>query len=209
MRLKSVPIAAAASILLSTTPWAGSPPGEALYRHCRNCHGSAGQGGESGRYPRIAGLPQLYVERQLEAFKTRKRVNKPMLPIFRDWRFDADAMRTVAAYVSAMSAEGLQLPPFEPSAEALEQFDNPEEFDQIGEEIFQDNCAQCHGEDGRGRTEKETPPLVQQFSAYLARQIDDFAAGRRFHEHAEKMFGDMYPEEREAVLAYLQRLGTP
>ena len=187
--------------------WADRERGAALYQHCKSCHGPRGQGGENGKYPRIAGLPQPYLERQLGNFKTRKRVNKPMIPIFKDWRFDADAIGTIAAYVAAMPGEGLDIPRFEPSADALAQFDTPEEFAALGEEIFRDNCAQCHGEDGRGRADKESPPLVQQYPAYIAKQIGDFSAGQREHEHATKMFGEMYPEEREAVLAYLQQLG--
>jgi cytochrome c553 len=199
-------VCAAAAFVAAAPGWADVGVGQSLYKHCANCHGSQGEGGEMGKYPRIAGLPKRYVERQLHDFKVKKRINKPMLPIFKDWRFNADAIESVAAYVSGLTANDLSIATFEPTAAALAEFESRQEFDEVGEEIFRSNCAQCHGDDGQGRADKEAPPLVRQYPAYLAKQIDDFAAGRREHEHAAKMFGEMYPEEREAVLAYLQVL---
>jgi cytochrome c553 len=190
--------------LTTATACADPAPGERLYRHCSSCHGPDGRGGENGRYPRIAGLPEPYLLRQLEAFKTGKRRNKPMLPVFRDWRFDSAAMAAVAAHVAQLPGD-LRPPRQAPSAEALERFDSREEFLATGAELFRD-CAQCHGDDGRGRADKETPPLAGQYPAYLARQMDDFAAGRRPHEHAATLFGELYPEEREALLAHIQDL---
>ena len=143
---------------------AGEPSGESLYAHCSNCHGSEGEGGQGGKYPRIAGLPQAYIERQLEAFKNRKRINKPMLPVFKDWRFDQRAIRAVATQVAAMPTDTLDIPPFEPSEAALAEFDSREEFDTLGEDIFVENCAQCHGENGLGReiTRQETEQILKE-----------------------------------------------
>ncbi len=199
------------AVLLAVPLFAGSgmaadSVGESIYQHCKTCHGPAGQGGEAGKYPRIAGLPQDYIQRQLNNFKLRKRINKPMLPIFKNWRFDKDAVAEVAAYVTAMPEP--TTPSFEPSAERLADFDTREEFDEMGRELFEETCSQCHGEDGRGRADKESPPLVNQYPDYLMKQIGDFINGRREHEHAKKMFGELYEEELESLLVHLGRLGS-
>jgi cytochrome c553 len=178
--------------------------GENVYQHCSSCHGPDGAGGKGGEYPRIAGLPQAYIERQLENFKLRKRINKPMLPIFKNWRFNQEVMAAVAGYVNALPQP--RIPPFEPSAERLADFDSREEFDALGRELFEGTCAQCHGEDGRGRADKDSPPLVNQYPTYLKKQIGDFVGGRRQHEHAEKMFGELYEEEVDSLLVHLGRL---
>ena len=178
--------------------------GAGIYQHCKTCHGTAGEGGSNGKYPRIAGLSQDYLQRQLNHFKLRKRINKPMVPIFKNWRFDQDAMAEVSAYIAAMPIPDIA--GFEPGAERLTDFDSREEFDGLGEELFVDNCAQCHGEDAQGRLDKEAPPLVNQYPAYLMKQIADFVAGRREHEHAAKMFGEMYQEEIEAILTHVGQL---
>lgn len=195
------------ALLAGAPAQASALNGEAIYQHCANCHGKQGLGGDGGKHPRIAGLPQDYIERQLKAFKARKRINKPMLPIFKNWRFNEEAMQAVAAYISALPGDALSLPVYQPPADALAEFDSRAEFDAVGEEVFQDNCAQCHGDDGRGLTDKETPPLIRQYPRYLAKQIGDFIRGEREHEHAKKMFGELYVEEVEALLAYLDRLG--
>lgn len=180
--------------------------GESIYQYCTECHGPAGEGGKAGEYPRIAGLPQGYIERQLNAFKQRKRVNKPMLPIFEATRFDSKAASEIAAYVAQLPEPLPALETFEPSAERLAEFDSREEFDELGRDVYVGTCDQCHGKDGRGRADKEAPPLVNQYPSYLRKQIVDFAQGRREHEHAEKMFGELYEEEIESLLVYLGRL---
>lgn len=209
MAIRLLGTAFAALILLYPVLGMGEDSvGEQIYFHCKNCHGVTGEGGKDGKYPRIAGMPQDYVERQLNNFKLRKRINKPMVPIFKNWRFDDDAISLVAAYVH-------QLPestpaPYEPSKELLADFDSREEFDELGRDIFEENCTQCHGDDGRGRADKEAPPLVNQYHSYIRKQINDFINGRREHEHAEKMFGELYEEEIDALLSHLGTIsGAP
>jgi hypothetical protein len=48
---------------------------------------------------------------------------------------------------------------------------------------------------------------VNQYPTYIRRQIEDFGAGRRAHEHSKKMFGELYPEEVDSLLLYLAKLG--
>src|SRR4029450_1479152 len=36
---------------------------------CATCHGTRGEGGAEGAYPRLAGLPAAYTETQLKAFR--------------------------------------------------------------------------------------------------------------------------------------------
>ena len=179
--------------------------GAQIYQHCINCHGPDGMGGREGEYPRIAGLPKDYIERQLSNFKNRKRLNKPMIPIFKNWRFDEAAMSEVADHITAMAVDKARIPDYVPAIDILAQFDSAEQFTEVGEELFQD-CVQCHGEDARGRADKESPPLVQQYPNYLRKQIGDFTSGRRSHEHAEKMFGELETDEVEALIGYITGL---
>lgn len=196
-----------AALGLSTCVCAEPSQGKTLYRHCKTCHGVDGQGGKGGKYPRIAGLPKDYISKQLNAFKTRKRINKPMIPLFKDWRFNADAMAAVAEYVAGLPEPAVEFLFPEPSPEVLADFDSRDEYEELGAELFQSTCAQCHGEDGRGKADKESPPLVNQYPSYIRKQIEDFIAGRRIHEHSKKMFGELYPEEVDSLLLYLTRLG--
>lgn len=181
--------------------------GEQVFKHCKQCHGPKGQGGSDGKYPRIAGLPLPYLEKQLNDFKQRKRSNKPMVPVFKNWRFNKDVIASVAAYVNQFSIDALEIPVYRPTPELLEQFDSKEQLLEVGEEIYQD-CVQCHGEDAQGRLDKHTPPLIKQYLNYLRKQIGDFAAGNREHEHSETMFGELEADEIEALLAFISKLAT-
>lgn len=188
-------------------PRAGEITGKGLYKYCKSCHGSRGEGGQEGKYPRIAGMPQGYIEQQLHNFKQLERVNKPMIPIFKDQRFDAPLIEMVAAYIAGMPEPPLNLWPYKPAANVLAQFDSRAEFNALGEATFQQKCAQCHGEDARAQPDKTIPPLVNQYPMYLEKQIGDFVAGRRENEPCNKMFGELKPKKREAIYSYLVELG--
>ena len=181
--------------------------GEQIYQHCKVCHGPRGLGGQEGKYPRIAGLPQTYVEKQLSDFKSRKRLNKPMIPVFKNWRFNQEAMAAIAAYINQLPLDELDIPAYEPQAEILAQFESREEMVEVGEGIFED-CIQCHGEQATGKADKKSPPLIDQYPAYLRKQLGDFAGGRRSHENSETLFGELAPDEVEALIAYLATLSA-
>lgn len=82
---------------------AGNDGGD-IFRHgwhggpaCASCHGARGQGGVG---PRLAGLGEAYVLRQLEAFAQGTRNNALMQPVAR--RLDGPAMRAVAAWIATL-----------------------------------------------------------------------------------------------------------
>lgn len=195
-----------AMLLPLQTNAAGDITGKGVYKYCEACHGTAGEGGQDGRYPRLAGLPQAYVQRQLHDFKSQDRANKPMLPIFKHVNFDAAVIEMVAAYTAGMSEQPLNLWPYEAPAEVLERFDSRAAFTLAGKDAYQQTCAGCHGDDAKGKSEVEAPPLVNQYVPYLDKQISDFAAGRRTHTHSEQC-ADLQPGTREAVFDYLVELG--
>ena len=47
---------------------------------CAGCHGEFGEGSIDGEYPRLAGLDEEYLASQIRHFKSRERLNIPMLP---------------------------------------------------------------------------------------------------------------------------------
>lgn len=73
-----------------------------------------------------------------------------------------------------------------------------------GANLYAEQCAGCHDESGTGSD--RAPPLVQQYPAYLRKQIADFATGRRSHPEAAAC-GAPSPAETEALLHHLVELG--
>jgi len=180
--------------------------GAAVYDYCESCHGKGGTGGEGGKYPRIAGLPQAYIDKQLHDFKARRRINKPMIPIFKHHRFDAEIIDLVSAHIAGMPPPGLSLWPYEPSSDALAAFASRTAFAEAGERIYADRCSRCHGAEGTGDAAQKAPPLIDQYPAYLRKQIGDFATGQREHRAAQYC-GAIGPAEAEAVIHRLVELG--
>ena len=76
---------------------------------------------------------------------------------------------------------------------------------ELGAELYAD-CVQCHGAKGWGVSDKDDPPLAGQYTEYLAKQIQDFISGQRWHEFSEELFNDLDEEEIAALLAYLSIL---
>ncbi len=166
-------------------------------RACTACHGAAADGGHKGRYPRLAGLPAPYIVRQLESFRDRKRVNKPMIPIFKGGRLTQDDIETLADYLSRQ--------PIPSPAEV----GVPEQISgdlTLGESLYAKGCAECHGQDGRGQADSENPPVVSQWPAYLIKQMIDFRTGQRIHENQETLFAKAESPELDALLAYMLHL---
>jgi len=48
---------------------------------CSTCHGTKGEGGGDGLYPRLAGLPATYIENQLRDFRDGARPSPLMSPM--------------------------------------------------------------------------------------------------------------------------------
>ena len=159
---------------------------------CSTCHGTRGQG-DGNLAPRLAGLDQGYALRQLEHFASGARRNPQMYWIAR--RLDSAAREKVTAYYAAMpwgsgiaKAEGC-------GASVLYHAGAPSRG--IA------SCASCHGADGRGNA--GNPPLAGQSAAYLARQLDDWASGKRYGDADGTMTAisrALSPADRQAVAAY-------
>jgi cytochrome c553 len=187
------------------------PSGADIYVYCVDCHGKRGEGGKDGTYPRIAGLPQAYLDRQLHAFKSQTRVNKPMVPIFKHNRFDAEIIDLVAGHVAGLSPPTLNLWPYTPDPEALAAYPDKSAYVAAGEETYAESCAGCHGVAGEGASGgagkgQGGPPLVNQYPAYLIKQIGDFARGGRTHAQSERC-ADLTPAGADAVVNHLVELG--
>ena len=147
-----------------------------------------------------------YIDKQLHDFKQQRRINKPMVPIFKHHRFDDEVIATVASHIAAMPVPDLGLWPFQPDPERAAAYADAESLRTAGAEKYGAVCASCHGEGAEGKPEEAIPPLVRQYPAYLRKQVADFAAGTRKHRDSARC-AETTPAELEAVLAHLVELG--
>ena len=151
--------------------------GEAIAQ-CVLCHGPKGEGNEDLGAPRIGGMAEWYLARQLKYFKTGVRAPSDadrygtqmraiVLPL------DVATIEDLAAYISTLDP---------PPAPAQDSGDASR-----GQQLYA-TCAACHGPNGRGNPALNTPSLVEQSGDYLVRQIDHFRTGLR-GSHRSDTFG--------------------
>lgn len=186
--------------------------GREIFQICAGCHGKYGQGGKGGEYPRLAGQRAAYVEEQLLAFRSRKRLNIPMLPYTQPRELPDEDIADVAAFIASVQLP--TKPPPGTSAEdiihrrvPLESFLTVEriEGDTVrGRTLYRGECMNCHAKDGRGRS--NFPLLVGQYPSYLKRQIEIYRAGGRPHDENVASTGVLMPlseSDIRDILAYL------
>jgi cytochrome c oxidase cbb3-type subunit 3 len=147
--------------------------------NCAACHGRNAKG--NGNYPDLTDDDWLWGDGNPETIAETLRVgiNSPhpetrfsQMPAFgRDQMLTSTEVRTVATYVYSLS---------HPESAT------PENADQIaaGHELFETNCAACHGESGTGDREMGVPNLTDNFWLYggdLKTIITTIHGGRQGH----------------------------
>jgi cytochrome c553 len=82
---------------------------------------------------------------------------------------------------------------------------------ELGEAIFQEQCASCHEEDARGDDDGFIPSLRDQHYSYLIRAMRGIGASHRLNVDSDLVrFLDSFDtEEITAVADYLSRMRGP
>ncbi len=193
--------------------------GEEINETCAACHGEYGEGTPDGEYPRLAGLPRDYLAKQLRDFKSRQRINIPMLPYATERELPEADLMAVAAFLEKLDLPN-KLPPVEEEGEfnslaRLQQSKlvvNIARLDgniKAGERGYHRECATCHGRDAYGKPAELIPPLAGQHSAYLFRQMERFRKGERLHDNDpedQQIFQQISDAEVHDILSYLSVL---
>ena len=165
---------------IAVPAFAANDPGAALAQNgnahgapaCSACHGMRGEGNPAAGFPRLAGLGQAYLERQLGAFADGQRQNAVMAPIAK--ALQPDERQAVARYYAALPFPESFTAPSNPSAAGV----------MLAERGRWENgpalpaCVQCHGPNGIGVGES-FPPLAGQSATYIASQLQAWQQGTR------------------------------
>jgi len=147
-------------------------------RYCTTCHGTDGQGNEGVQAPRLAGMEDWYLRRQLENFRAGIRGTHPM-------DIEGIAMQPMAVKLTDESIDdivewvgGWEYKPAEVTIEGNVQ---------AGAQLYA-ACASCHGRDASGNEALGAPALRGQNDWYLVTQLKNFMAGYRGH-HPDDTYG--------------------
>jgi cytochrome c553 len=174
--------------------------GAGLYTvNCASCHRRAALGDPTTVVPALAGQRQAYLIKQLADFAELERRSSEMhKTVARSAVGDPQAWSDLAGYLSALPAGRF-----------------PETGDgtgvELGEAIFQEQCASCHEEDARGDDDGFIPSLRDQHFAYLVRAMRGIGASHRLNIDSDlaRFLDSLDTEETTAVADYLSRLRGP
>ncbi len=171
--------------------------GEEINELCAGCHGEFAQGSKDGEYPRLAGQPAGYIERQLLLFRERKRPNMPMLEYVDERQMPDTDIKDVSAFMAAISLP-TTLPPIDKAsydplkrlllAKKTINIPRAEGDKAAGREIYDKECDSCHGDMGEGDAEDNVPMLRGQYTNYLWRQVEKYREGIRIHDPEDPEF---------------------
>lgn len=173
--------------------------GEAKSKGCAACHAASGNS-DKAQFPKIAGLGEFYIYKQLSDFKEARRLDTIMSAQVQHLT-DQD-LRDLAAFYATQQR-------------------TPASADQtvvdLGRAVYLGGnsatgvaaCAACHAVDGAGNSAARFPALAGQHSEYLARQLQAFGKGERANDAGRMMrniASKMSDVEIRAVSEYISGL---
>ena len=175
--------------------WAGD--GEQTVKTvCAACHGADGNSVDP-TVPKLAGMDQEYLMRQLKAFASGKRRNEIMDGIVAN--LDPAEFSTLAAYYGKLKPQPGKVV--------------DTQLAEAGRKIFEDGntesgvpaCAGCHQPDGLGNA--RFPRLAGQHQTYVLKQLGDYKSGRRATDPLMTTVGKrLTSDEARALAEYIAGL---
>jgi cytochrome c553 len=188
---------------------AGDPAaGEAQSSACVACHSDDGNS-PAPNFPKIAGLGEKYLTKQLKDIQSGKRVIAEMNGLL-DGKSEQD-LKDLAAFYNSKTMQLSGAKPLEVKVNAGIKVDGLE----LGERIFRAGnlttgvpaCTGCHSPRGLGNEPAGYPRLGGQYSEYIAKQLRAFRGGDRTNDGDSQLMRQvaehMSDAEIDAVANYI------
>jgi cytochrome c553 len=170
--------------------------GKRIYATCTACHGEDGAGNNAALVPRIAGQHYSVIIRQLSDFQAERRHDPRMQQAVADHHLQSpQSLANVATYVNLLRTRAPVSLGGAPSGD-------------LGQRLFETNCAACHGAAAQGSDESTIPRLAGQNRDYLIRQFRDIGGSLRppVGPRHVKLLAPLQYQDRDALADYLSRL---
>jgi len=162
--------------------------GQTHYATCQTCHGVNAEGSQAVGAPRLVGLQEWYLVKQMQKYRTGLRGSEAQDSFGQQMATkakglpDEQAVNDVAAYIATLKAD--------PSARTETSGDPVK-----GEALFW-HCTHCHGSRGQGINEgynrnptalhPPAPKLFGQDDWYMIRQLQNFKSRIRGSHKQDK-----------------------
>jgi cytochrome c oxidase subunit 2 len=163
-------------------PVGNAAAGAANFAVCSACHGQQGEGNLQLNAPKLAGLNDWYIRRQIHNYQQRVRGADPMDTYGMQMAPMAQTVAAPAILENVIAHIGT-LP--DTAAQPTVTGDVAR-----GRTLFE-TCGLCHGANGAGHWGTNAPRLAGMSDWYLVRQLQNFKSGvRGSHEGVEDIYGD-------------------
>jgi cytochrome c553 len=172
--------------------------GAASFEQCVGCHRADASGRVSGAYPRLSGQHGTVLVKQIVDIRSGRRSNPKMEPFIGDHVLDAYQIADVASYLA-----GLPI--------AATNGKGPGTLVAKGKDLYDRDCADCHGAKGQGSAAKFYPMVAAQHYKYLLREVNFIRDGDRRNSNPDmvKVIKPYTSGELEAVADYMASLAAP
>lgn len=178
---------------------------------CVGCHGGQAEGMLPKDAPRLTGLSEAYLTRQIAHFRDGVRgadfkdVYGRQMPMPANSLPDAQ-IQILSSFLATLQPRG-----------TAEQQSYPSTDLENGKKLFDAKCASCHGANAEGIDALSSPGLAGQQNTYLIRQVKNFQQGIRGAHQADSQGKQMasvaglLQSEQDIidVSSYVGSLGTP
>ena len=203
---------------LAKTSWGDAQNGASLAGACAACHGLDGNAMQQGA-PRIAGMPERYVAKQLALFKGHYRT-EALAPLMQPYAeiLSAQDMRDVGAHYAAqrsgagVASDAVITDPASPYKGM--------KFYQPGQNLYRVGdasrgipaCFACHGPSGSGNPGPAYPHVGGQEAGYVAIRLQEYRSGnttqpdRHQFDQMALVAKSLTDEEILSLASYIQGL---
>lgn len=193
-----------ASLVAASPAKAATAPPQAAV--CASCHGADGLGKKGAGYPALAGLPAIYIERQLYDFKHGSRKNPIMSSLANG--LNGQSRAAIAKYYAELPVPTKPEPKPLPSGAGARLARNGAWHGSTIQGV--PACASCHASVGLG-VGTQFPRLAGQPAKYLAAQLEDWKDGSRNNGPLglmQNIARKLSPAEMQAVGAFYAALSA-
>lgn len=172
--------------------------GKEAYAVCEACHRKDASGRANGIYPRLAGQHARVVLKQLVDIRSGRRHNPDMAPLVAEPVLTLQVMADIAAYVQGMPV-------------AVNNGKGNGNDLALGKQLYDRDCAVCHGAAGQGDATAFQPMVAAQHYRYLLRELVNIGDGSRKNSQADmvKVLKPYSQTQLEAVADHMSRLPPP
>ena len=172
--------------------------GEVTFEPCNGCHRKDASGRTSGAYPRLSGQHATVIMKQIADIRAGRRYNPKMEPYIGDHGLSAFEIADIAIFL-----QGLPI--------STENGKGPGTGVAAGKQLYEKECADCHGMKGEGSAQKFYPMVAAQHYGYLLRELKQIRDGDRLNSNPDmvKVIKGHPTSDLEALADYMAQLPPP